>query len=121
MSRTALLLTAGLLALSATACGRRGPLEQPAPLFSQGEADFEARRAAAQQAQEAQRNADGTAATRDTAQAPSPESDNDETADDFRVPRGDLRDPAQRLDPPSQAPISGNDPFGPPPSTRPNG
>jgi predicted small lipoprotein YifL len=122
MRRTALLMTAAALALAAAGCGRRGDLEQPAPIFGgAGAAEYEARRAAAQQAQEDQRNADGTAVTRDTANAPSADSDEDDTRDDFRLPRGDLRDPAQRLDPPSQAPISGNDPFGPPPSTRPGG
>lgn len=125
MTRIALLLTAGALALSVAACGRRGDLEQPAPLFNErAQADYEARRVAAQQAQEAQRNADGTSATRDTAVAPDADADEDDTRDDFRVPRGDLRDPAQRLEPASQAPIEGgasNDPFGAPPSTRPGG
>ena len=122
MSRPALLLAAAALALTASACGRRGDLEQPAPLFNgPAQAEYEARRTAAQQAQENQRNADGTAATRDTAAAPSADSDEDDTEDDFRVPRGDLRDPAQRLDPASQAPISGNDPIGAPPSLRPGG
>jgi predicted small lipoprotein YifL len=122
MSRTALLLTVGAIALAAAGCGRRGDLEQPAPLFNErARADYEARRAAQRQQQEDQRNADGTAATRDTAAAPSADSDEDDTDDDFRVPRGDLRDPAQRLEPASRAPIeggAGNDPFGPPPATR---
>lgn len=125
MSRLILVSTACLAALAASGCGRRGDLEQPAPLFGgRAQAEYEARQAAARQEQENQRNADGTAATRDTAVAPRADSDEDDTEDDFRVPREDLRDPNQRLEPASREPIDGgggNDPIGAPPPVRPGG
>jgi hypothetical protein len=100
-----------LLAATTAGCGRVGALEQPAPLFGErARADYEAQQAA--------RRAED--ARGDAAAAADADADNDDTVEDFRRPRTDERDPAQRLDPASQAPSGGiNDPFGAPPPVRP--
>jgi predicted small lipoprotein YifL len=110
MTRLNLLLLAVAGAAALSACGRRGDLEQPAPLFGS--------RAAAER--EATAPADQRA-TQTGQQATNPQGGEEEQGE-FRRPREDLRDPSQRLDPISRAPIdggAGNDPFGPPPSTTP--
>ena len=97
-----------LLAAASAGCGRRGDLEQPAPLFGErARADYEASRAA---------DARGEAAA-----AADADAENDDTPEDFRRPASDRRDPAQSLEPASQVPVEGgavNDPIGAPPRVR---
>jgi predicted small lipoprotein YifL len=103
-------LAALLLAVAASAgCGRRGPLEQPAPLFGdRARADYEAARAA---------DARG-----DAAAAADADADNDDTPEDFRRPASSSRDPAQTTAPASRVPVEGgasNNPIGAPPRVTP--
>lgn len=130
--RPAAALALVLALAGVAACGRRGDLEQPAPLFNErARADFEARQAAERQAQEDQRNTAGTTGAQPSTTAPrDPDAGATQGADqadgdqqeEFRRPREDLRDPSQRLDPISRAPVEGgavNDPVGAPPAVRP--
>lgn len=105
---------ASALAGPLSGCGRRGDLEQPAPLFgSRARVDAEANQATAQQ---------GPVST-GVGGASTPEGET-EDGQAFRRPREDLRDPSQRLEPASQNPIDaieGSDPIGSPPPVTPRG
>jgi hypothetical protein len=96
MTRLLLLTLAAAAALSS--CGRRGDLEQPAPLFGErARAEYEARRAA-------QRETTGAEAEREDARAPVPDP-------------SDRFEPAGRNVPATREPIDGaNDPVGPRPN-----
>jgi predicted small lipoprotein YifL len=112
------LLVAGLLALSLTACGKLGPLKQPAPMFGDtAKSDYQARqaaetaaKAAKQEKQRAPVNGNAAADQPD----PPPSSDNAPKT------KRDIQDPNQKLTPLSSTPVDGSpNLLGAPVSTRP--
>ncbi len=112
------LLAVGLLALSLTACGKVGPLKQPAPMFGDAaRADYQARQAAdaAAKAEKTERQrapANGNAA----ADQPDPPPSSDNAPKTKR----DIQDPNQKLTPLSSTPVDGSpNLLGAPVSTRP--
>lgn len=98
------------VALSMTACGKQGVLEQPAPLFgARAKAEYEASKA-----QEARDDAQRAGQRSGTAAPAQSAGDN--------APRTtrEVLDPAQRLSPASSAPVSGApNPLGAPIQPRP--
>ena len=94
----ALVTTVGL-----SACGRRGDLEQPAPLFgNRAKAEYEAQRAAQQETTRKE-------GEREDARAPVPNP-------------GERLEPARRNVPATTEPIDGStDPIGPRPKTQQGG
>ena len=107
------ILLAVALAGGLTACGRRGDLEQPAPLFG-GRAAAEAEAGSSPTGPTS--TGVGGAATQGAT------ADEEGDAQEFRRPREDRRDPSQQLSPASQSPIesgSTSNPIGAPPSVTP--
>jgi len=110
-------VAAVILALSLSACGKLGPLQQPPPLFGeQAKADYAAKRAAAEAAKDAKKEAQRTPAnTNALADQPDPKP-----TDDAPKTKRDITDPNQRLTPLSSTPVDGSpNLMGAPVSTRP--
>jgi hypothetical protein len=103
----------GAAALGLGGCGKKGLLDQPAPLFGErARQDYDAQRAGVGAAKA------GAAATRPTPAADQP----DPNADNAPVTSRDLKSPEQNNTPASQDPIAGvPDLTGPPPSMKPPG
>ncbi len=114
MSRPLTTMTVlALAALAMAGCGKQGALERPAPLFgTNAKAQYEA-----EQQLEAQRAAEADSRRRDAERA----QEADQPDDNGPLLPRDVRDPATRNLPASQAPIPGATagPFGPPVSVRP--
>ena len=112
------LVAVGLLALSLTACGKLGPLRQPAPMFGDAaRADYQAKQAAEDAARaakaEKQRAPVNPNAVADQPDPP-PSSDNAPKT------KRDIQDPNQKLTPLSSTPVDGSpNLMGAPVSTRP--
>jgi hypothetical protein len=110
----ALLIGTGALGAVLSACGRVGPLEQPAPLFGQN-----ARREYYQERSErAQANAAQNAASRNT--TGSAEREANSMDDDAPLTTRDVQDPNSQLTTPRDSPVPGApNPLGPNVSTSP--
>jgi predicted small lipoprotein YifL len=112
--RAALGLMIGALGAGLAACGRVGPLEQPAPLFGQNaRRDYDDQRAARAQAGAAQdaasRNATGSA-----------EREANSMDDNAPLTTRDVQDPNAQLTTPRDSPVPGApNPLGPNVSTTP--
>ena len=109
-------IAAALLGLTLSACGKLGPLDQPAPMFGdRARADYEAKKAA-DVAAKADKQAQTRAPTRSNAIADQP----DPEIDNAPKTKRDIVDPNQRLTPLSATPVDGSpNLMGAPVSTRP--
>ncbi len=110
----ALLLGAGALGLGLAACGKIGPLEQPAPLFGQNTRQqyFDARR------QRSQAAAAQDAASKNT--TGSAEREANSLDDNAPLTTRDVQDPNAQLTTPRDSPVPGApNPLGPNVSTTP--
>ena len=117
------LLAVGLLALSLTACGKLGPLRQPAPMFGDAAVvDYLSLRGRAKQAAEAA----AKAAKAEKQRAPgnpnavADQPDPPPSSDNAPKTKRDIQDPNQKLTPLSSTPVDGSpNLLGAPVSTRP--
>ena len=109
-----LAIGAGALALGLCACGKVGPLYQPAPLFGQAaKRDYYAQRA-----QRSQAAAEQDAASRNT--VGSAERETNSMDDNAPLTTRDIQDPNSQLTTPRDSPVPGApNPLGPSVSTTP--
>ena len=109
-----LLITAGAFGASLSACGKIGPLEQPAPLFGQNTRQqyYQAR------SQRAKAAAAQDAASKNT--VGSAEREANSMDDDAPLTTRDIQDPNAQLTSPRDSPVPGApNPLGPNVSTTP--
>ena len=101
------------LGTTLTACGRVGPLEQPAPLLgAETKRDYYADKEARQKA--------AAAARGDSAGNTTGSADREAGDDDAPLTTRDIKDPGQQLTPPRDSPVPGApNPLGPDVSTTP--
>jgi hypothetical protein len=121
-SRKLILGAASLMVLvggGLAACGKIGPLDQPAPLFGEAnKREYYAQRAERAQAQarqngDAQQNATGSAEREANTEANSED-------DNAPLTTRDIRDPSSQLNSPRDTPVPGEpNPLGPTVSTQP--
>ena len=110
----ALVIGAAALAAGLSACGRVGPLEQPAPLYGQNaKRDYYETRA-----RQSQAAAEQDAASRNT--TGSAEREANSMDDDAPLTTRDIQDPNSQLTTPRDSPVPGApNPLGPTVSTTP--